>query len=98
MTLVTHVPAINNTNNNNIKEDLAWIQKDSDESDHAFSHVTITILRLKSDDESDLDDCIKYHHNTFLQDIIISSPHDIRLHNNHEKLGVTNILPQLVVM
>ena len=45
VTPVTPVPAMNNTNNNNsIEEDLAWIQTDNDESDHALDHATVTIL------------------------------------------------------
>ena len=102
MTPITPVPAIYNTNNSiSIEEDLAWSQTYKIKSDHAFSHVTVTILGLKSDDVSDLDNWIKYHHYSFLQDIIseyFPSPHDLRLHTNYKKIGVTNMLPQLVIM
>ena len=40
-------------------------------------------------------------HFSSLQDIIseyFSSPHDIRLHTNYKKIGVTNMLPHLVIM
>ena len=78
-----------------------WSQTDNDESDNAFAHVTVTILRLKSNDVSDLDDSMKYCHYSSLQDIIseyFSSPHDIRVHTNYKKIGVTNTLPELVIM
>ena len=75
-------------------------QTDNDESDHAFAHVTVTILRLKSDNVSDLDDWMKYHHYSSLQDIMseyFGSPHDMRLHTNYKIIGATNTLPQLVI-
>ena len=62
MTPVTSVPALNDTNNNtSIKEEFTWSQTDNDEDDHSFAHVTITILSLKPEDASDLDDWKKYH-------------------------------------
>ena len=102
MTPVTPVPALNNTNNNNnIKEELAWSQTDNDEDDHVFAHVTITILGLTSEDVSELDDWMKYHHYSSFQDIIseyFSSPPDLCLHSNYMENRTTTALPQLVVM
>ena len=61
MTYVTPLLVIHDTNNNtSIKEELAWSQTDNDEDDHGFAHVTITILDLKSEDVSVLDDWMKY--------------------------------------
>ena len=49
-----------------IKE-LALSQTDNDEDDHVFAHVTISILRLKSEDGLDLDDWMKYDHYSLLK-------------------------------
>ena len=88
---VTPVPATDDTKNNtSIEEGLAWSQIDNNEDDHGFAHVTITILGLKSEDVSDLDDWMKYHQESSLQDIIseyFSSPHDLQLHTNTRKMG-----------
>ena len=101
MTPVTPVPVINNTNNNNsIEEELAWSQTDNNEDDHVFTHVAITILGLKSKYVSKLDDWMKRHHYSTLQDIIreyFSSSHDLHLHTNCKKNGTTTALPQLVI-
>ena len=62
MTAVSPIPTINNTNNNtSIEEELVWSQTDNDEDDHVFTHVTIMIPKLKSDDASDIDDWMRYH-------------------------------------
>ena len=99
MTPGTPLPAINNTNNNtSIEGELPWSQTDNDEDNHVFAHVTVTILRLKSEDVSDLDDWMKYHHYSSLQDNIceyFSSPHDFHLHTNYKKIGVTTAPPNL---
>ena len=83
MTPVAPVPALNNTNNNtSIEEELAWSETDNDEDDHVFAHITITLLGLKSDDVSNLDDWMKYHQYSSLQDVIsefFSSPHHLQL-------------------
>ena len=86
MTPITPGQTSNNTNNSNsIEEDLAWSQTYKIKSVHCFSHVTINVLGLKSDDVSDLDNWMKYQLYSSLQDIIseyFSSPHDHRLRTN----------------
>ena len=99
---VTSVSSLSDTNNNNtLKEEWPGAsQPDNDEDDHDFAHVTINILGIKSEDISDLDNWMKYHQYSSLQDIIteyFSSPHDLQLQTNYRENGMTAAQAQLVV-
>ena len=100
MTPVTPVPAMNDTNNNtSFKEELVWSKTDNDEDDHVL-HMSSSPSLGSNLRMSNLDDWMKYHQYSSLQDIIseyFSSSHDLCLHMNYKNYGMTTALPQLVV-